>query len=53
MKNGIQLHTAKTGQNETLHQRVKTINDKEIAPAECNIVAERTKENSDLVIDQL
>jgi hypothetical protein len=39
MKNGTQLHNAKTGQNETLHQRVKTINESEIAPAEWRNVA--------------
>jgi len=34
IKNGTQLHTPKTGQNETLHQRVKTIKASEMAPAE-------------------
>jgi hypothetical protein len=39
MKNGIKLHTAKTGQNPTLHHWVKTIKASEMAPAECNNVA--------------
>lgn len=34
MKNGTQLHTANTGQYETLHQRVKTIKESEMAPTE-------------------
>jgi len=43
MKNGIQLQTANTGQNETLHQRVNTINEREIAPVEWRIVAKRRR----------
>lgn len=34
IKNGIKLHIAKIGQNETLHHLVKTIKANEMAPAE-------------------
>jgi hypothetical protein len=50
MKNGIKLHTAKTGQNPTLHQRVKTIKDNEMAPAECNNVAIKDEKKKQLSI---
>ncbi len=48
IKNGTQLHTANTGQNETLHQRVKTMKESEIAPAECNNVARKKDYNLSL-----
>lgn len=39
IKNGMTLQIAKTGQIQTLHQRVRTIKESAIAPDEWNNVA--------------
>ena len=51
IKNGIKLQTANTGQNETLHQRVKTIKASEMAPAEwSNVTNKDKKDNHQLLL---